>query len=1175
MTAPFVHLHVHSEFSLVDGIVRIDDLVATATAQGMPAVALTDLSNVFGMIKFYQAAVSAGIKPIIGADVSIDNPADRNKPFRLVLLCQDAIGYRNLSELLTRAYGEGQYAGRPRIAKDWLWTLSGGLIALSGAMDSDIAQALLAGSSALAGTLADEYQRGFPGRYYLELQRTGHARQEEYNRAAVHLAHGKGLPVVATNAVQFIAPTDFAAHEVRVCIQDGRVLTDTRRPRNHTEQQYFRSSAEMAELFQDIPEALENSLEIARRCNLRLEFGRYYLPDFPLPDGQSVDQVLRMQAHAGLQSCFAAMPPETRDLCREEYLKRLDLELGVIVQMGFAGYFLIVADFIQWAKNNNVPVGPGRGSGAGSLAAYVLGITALDPIKYELLFERFLNPERVSLPDFDIDFCIEGRDRVIEYVTERYGKEKVCQIITHGTMAAKAVVRDVGRVLDHPYGYVDKLAKLIPMELDMTLDKALEREPILRERYEREEDVRALLDTARALEGLARSAGRHAAGVVIAPTALTDFMPLYCEQGSKQFVTQLDMKDVEILGLVKFDFLGLRNLTIIDKAVKTINAARVASGEVPLVIEQIPIDDPETFALLKSCRTTALFQLESRGMKDLIQRLQPDNFEEIVALVALFRPGPLQSGMVDDFINRKHGRERIKYPHASLEPILKPTYGVILYQEQVMQIARVLSGYTLGSADLLRRAMGKKKPEEMAKQRDVFVKGAAARGVSEKLAADIFNLIEKFAGYGFNRSHSAAYALIAYQTAWLKAHYPAAFMAAVLSADMDKTDKVVTIIAECRDMHIALRPPDINCCDYVFVPLKDDVREAGIAQVQKGKAADDGQPVHTILYGLGAIKGLGGSAIEAILEARRSGGEFRDLFDLCRRIDLRRVNRRVLESLIRAGALDNLGPDRAAMMASLNLALAAAGQYSKNRDAGQNDLFGAMSAPVDEQRFVDVPPWSEEERLQGEKETLGLYLTGHPIQRFEAELRHITDACLADLKPTENSTIVVAGLVVGMRTMNTRRGDRMAFVTLDDRTGQLELAVFSELYERHRELLGKDNLLVVEGQVSVDEYSGGFRMSAETIYDINQAREAMATRLEIDVDSHLAGNGFMRELQEILKPATPGRCPVFLRYQRADAEAEIALGQQWRIIPTSIVLDRLSQLAGQEHVRLIYPQVSH
>jgi DNA polymerase-3 subunit alpha len=1154
VTAPFVHLHVHSEYSLVDGIVRLDELVAAAAADGMPAVALTDLANVFGMVKFYQSAVAHGIKPIIGADLWLDNPGERNKPHRLLLLCQDLSGYRNACQLLTRAYGEGQHAGRPCVSKEWLAGCAAGLICLSGAQDGDIAQALRAGNPALADSLTQEYSALFPGRFYLELQRTGQPWQEEYNHAAIALAARWNLPVVATNAVRFLQAGDFDAHEVRVCIQDGRVLTDSRRPRRYTDQQYLRSSAEMAGLFADIPEALANSVEIARRCNLRLEFGRYYLPDFPLPDGEDIGARLERQARAGLAARLGLMAESERLARQAQYDERLALELGVIIQMGFAGYFLIVADFIQWARDNDVPVGPGRGSG-----------TALDPIRYELLFERFLNPERVSLPDFDVDFCIEGRDRVIGYVTERYGHDRVSQIITHGTMAAKAVVRDVGRVLDHPYGYVDKLAKLIPMELDMSLDKALAQEPALKERYDNEEDVRELIDMARALEGLARSAGKHAAGVVIAPGPLTDFMPLYCEQGSRQFVTQLDMKDVETLGLVKFDFLGLRNLTIINNAVKTINVGRAARGEAPIDIDQLPIDDPQTYQLLKSCRTTALFQLESRGMKDLIQRLQPDSFEEIVALVALFRPGPLQSGMVDDFINRKHGRERIKYPHPSLEPIVKPTYGVILYQEQVMQIARVLSGYTLGGADLLRRAMGKKKPEEMAQQRDVFVKGAAERGVSDKLATDIFNLIEKFAGYGFNRSHSAAYALIAYQTAWLKAHYPAAFMAAVLSADMDKTDKVVTMIAECRDMQLGILPPDVNRCEYRFVPLDDDAQ--GCASAAGGRMPG---AAATILYGLGAIKGLGESAIEAILDARSNGGGFRDLFDLCRRLDMRRVNRRVLESLIRAGALDALGPDRACLMASLSVALAAAGQYSKDRDAGQVDLFGQQAAPVVESRFVEVPPWSEDQRLEGEKETLGLYLTGHPIQRHEAALEKIVDAKLRDLKPTENRTVVVAGLVVGMRTMQTRRGDRMAFVTLDDRSGRLELAVFSDLYERHRELLGKDALLVVRGQVSVDEYSGGFKMSADEIWSIDQARSVCARQLEIDVDAGSAGNGFVRELQGILKPATPGQCAVYLIYRNPQAEARIALGEEWRIQPTEAVLDQLVRLAGQEHVRLIY-----
>ena len=1203
MPAPFVHLHLHSEFSLSDGIVRIDELVAAAAAAHMPAVAVTDLANLFGAVKLCQAAVKAGVKPIVGADVWLENGADRNKPQRLVLLCQNPQGYLNLNQLLTRAYAEGQHSGRPCFQREWFADRSDGLIALSGALDGDIGQALATGHNDQAERLAREYQQWFPRRFYIELQRTGQPRQEDYVHAAAALAARVGLPVVATNHVHFLKAADFEAHEVRVCIQEGRTLTDSRRPRLYTSEQYFRSADEMAELFQDIPEALANTVEIARRCNFRLDFTRYFLPDFPLPAGQSVEPLLHANAAAGLEERLKRINLDNDATRRKQYEDRLALELGVIIQMGFAAYFLIVADFIQWARANDVPVGPGRGSGAGSLVAFVLGITALDPIRYDLLFERFLNPERVSLPDFDVDFCIEGRDRVIDYVNHKYGQEKVAQIITHGTMAAKAVVRDVGRVLDHPYGYVDKIAKLIPHELEMTLDKALAAEPVLKERYDNEEDVRALIDTAKTLEGLARNAGKHAAGVVIAPSALTDYMPLYCEPGSTQFVTQYDMQDVETLGLVKFDFLGLRNLTVIDRAVKMINPLRIQAGEAPILTDELPLDDALTFQLLKSCRTTALFQLESRGMKELIQRLQPDNFEEIVALVALFRPGPLQSGMVDDFINRKHGRARIKYPHPSLEPILKPTYGVILYQEQVMQIAQLLSGYTLGGADLLRRAMGKKKPEEMALQRSVFVQGAEGRGVNGRLAADIFDLIEKFAGYGFNRSHSAAYAMIAYQTAWLKAHYPAAFMAAVLSADMDKTDKVVTMIAECRDMKLKVLPPDINRCEYAFVVMDTE----------------------TILYGLGAIKGLGQAAIDAILDVRKQGGPFTDLFDFCRRLDLRRVNKRVLESLIKAGALDALGVHRAALLATLQTAMAAADQAGRAEEARQDDLFGMGSGakvpyrdvpmprahdrmdaggttpgmeevePRREQRpratqgavaedaqerpasspavvpRAETPPWSEEQRLAGEKETLGLYLTGHPIARYEQELARFIDSTISTLKPTEDKTIVVAGLVVGMRAMQTRRGDRMAFVTLDDRTGRLELAVFSELFERHRDLLAKDTLLVVEGQVSMDEYSGGFKMSAERIYNIDQARATFASRLEIDVDAALAAGGFMQVLEQALKPATPGNCPVVLRYDAGTAGAEIELGPEWKITPSQTLLDRLIGLADEGRVRLVYP----
>jgi DNA polymerase-3 subunit alpha len=1146
MNAGFVHLHAHSEYSLVDGIARVDDLVAAAAADGMPALALTDLSNAFAVVKFYRAAVSAGVKPIVGADLWMDNLDQPNQPYRLVVLCQDEEGFRNLSRLLTRAYTDNPVAGRACIRREWLREAGGRLIVLSGGMHGDVGQALAAHNLERARALAGDFAALFPDRYYLELQRIGRVGEEVYNQSALTLAVELSLPVVATNQVQFLRAEDFEAHEVRVCIQDGRVLSDTRRPRRFTEQQYLRPSAEMAELFADVPEAIANTVEIAKRCNVEITLGRYFLPEFPVAQGERVEEVLYRRTQEGLDTVMAEAGG--RDGPPPAYRQRLALELDVINQMGFAGYFLIVADFIRWAKEHGIPVGPGRGSGAGSLVAYALGITELDPIEHGLLFERFLNPERVSLPDFDIDFCMERRDRVIEYVADRYGRDRVAQIITYGTMAARAVVRDVGRVLDHPYGFVDQLAKLIPFEIGMTLDKALEQEELLRNRYENEPEVKELLDMARALEGLARNAGKHAGGVVIAPSALTDFTPLYSEQSGRQLVTQLDKDDLETIGLVKFDFLGLRTLTVIDKAVAMINARGGESGEGALDIRHIPLDDPQTYALLKSCKTTALFQLESRGMKDLIQRLQPDTFEEIVALVALFRPGPLQSGMVDDFVNRKHGRAKIEYPHPALAPILEPTYGVILYQEQVMQIAQALAGYSLGAADLLRRAMGKKKAEAMADQRSVFIKGAVERNTPERQASYIFDLMEKFAGYGFNKSHSAAYALIAYQTSWLKTHYPATYMSAAMSADMEHTDKIVTLIAECRDLNIEILPPDVNRCEHSFGPVSESC----------------------ILYGLGAIKGVGRSAIEAIVEARAKGGDFEDLFDLCERVDLKRVNRRVFDALIRAGALDALGTNRASLAATLPTALNVAEQRSKNRDLGQVDLFGVEAGGVASTAATQVAEWPEDQRLDGEKETLGLFLTGHPIERYETELAQVIDARLADLRPTEDRTVVVAGLAVGLRTMNTRRGDRMAFLTLDDRSGRLEIAVFSDLYARARDVLRKDKLLVVSGQVSVDEFSGGFRMSAESIYDIDQARAAFADRLVIEIGSDVTANGFIGRLQSILRPFTDGTCPVVVRYQSRQAEAELSLGAQWRVRPSAEVLDALAGLAGSGRVYIDY-----
>lgn len=1165
MPPAFVHLRVHTEYSLANGTIRIQPLVETTAEMMMPAIAVTDQSNLFAMVKFYRAAMKAGVKPVIGVDLWVTGGSGSGQPTRIVLLCRHHEGFLGLTRLVSRTYTEGQQRGLPLLDKSWLEGNTRGLIALSGGRSGDIGQALLAGNAAQARTLLDDWCRLFPDSFYLELQRTGRPGEEDYLHRAVTLAAGADVPVVATNDVHFLRSADFEAHEARVCINEGRTLNDPRRTRHFTDQQYLRSPTEMAELFRDVPEALANTVEIARRCNLELDLGRNYLPDFPVPAGLTLGDYFRGQARAGLERRLKKiLPPDTQDVeaQRRRYLERLETEINVIIEMGFPGYFLIVADFITWAKQNGIPVGPGRGSGAGSLVAYALTITDLDPLRYDLLFERFLNPERVSMPDFDVDFCMDGRDRVIDYVAERYGRDRVSQIITYGSMAAKAVVRDVGRVLGHPYGFVDRIAKLIPFELGITLDKALEQEAALRELYEGDEEVRAVIDLARSLEGLARNAGKHAGGVVIAPSRLTDFTPLYCEQGGEALVSQFDKDDVEAVGLVKFDFLGLRTLTIIDRALRTINSRRAQNGEAAIDIESIPLTDGATFGLLKSCATTAVFQLESSGMKDLIRRLQPDSFEDIVALVALFRPGPLQSGMVDDFIKRKHGA-RVSYPHPDLEPILKPTYGIILYQEQVMQIAQVLAGYSLGGADLLRRAMGKKKPEEMAKQRAVFQEGALKRGVDASVAAGIFDLMEKFAGYGFNKSHSAAYALISYQTAWLKAHYPAAFMAAVLSADMDNTDKIVRLMAECRDMKLKVVPPDVNSSDYYFTANAGD----------------------TIVYGLGAIKGVGQSAIEGMLRERVENGVFSDLYDLCRRVDLRKVNRRVFEALIRAGALDSMGDNRATQMANLPLAMKLAEQNSRNLDTGQDDLFGETTEQsCSPQAKPVVAEWDEEQKLLGEKETLGLYLTGHPIIRYQAELERIISGTLASLVGSVGDhavvpsgrgeawerPVVIAGLVMSMRVRKTQRGGNIAFLTLDDHTAQIDVRIFSEVFDKYQAMLGKDKVLVIQGTLGVDDYSGGNQVTAQTIYDINQARAQFARCLVVGVEARQAGNGFIGSLADILRPFREGQCRVCIDYRGGGAQARIALGDEWTVHPTDELLHRLRELAGAQRVAVEY-----
>ena len=1150
MSAPeFIHLKVHSEFSIIDGIVRIKPLMKKLQEHNMPAVALTDQSNLFAAVKFYKAAMSAGIKPIFGADLWLENEADEKNPYKVTTLCATNEAYHNLTLLVSLGYQQGQHLGVPIVKREWLLQHRAGLIILSAAREGDIGQALLANNFALAKEYLGFWQQYFPDHFYLELHRTNRSGEQDYCEKALRLAEENAIPVVATNDVRFLAQEDFEAHEARVCIHDSYILSDPKRPHHYAEQQYLRSTQEMQELFADIPEALQNTVEIAKRCNVNLTLGKSYLPNFPVPKGLTVEKFLAEESMRGLIKRLAAIKISIDSQEAVPYKQRLDEEIGVINQMGFPGYFLIVADFISWAKNNDVPVGPGRGSGAGSLVAYALGITDLDPLEYELLFERFLNPERVSMPDFDIDFCMEGRDRVIDYVAQKYGRESVSQIITFGTMAARAVVRDVGRVMGFGYGHIDKLAKLIPFEIGMTLKKALQVEELLRERYEQEDDTRQLIDLAMKLEGVARNAGKHAGGVVISPGKLTDFTGIYCEEGSEQIVTQFDKDDVESVGLVKFDFLGLRTLTIIKWAVDLVNAKNAKAGVEPINIETIPVDDEKTYQLLKECQTHAVFQLESRGMRDLIKRLQPDCFEEIIALVALFRPGPLQSGMVDDFIDRKHGRAKVQYPHPDLEPILKPTYGVILYQEQVMQIAQVLAGYTLGGADILRRAMGKKKPEEMAEQRAIFLKGSIANNIKADLANSIFDLMEKFAGYGFNRSHSAAYALVAYQTAWLKTHYPAALMAAVLSSDMDNTDKVVGMVNECKAMNLVVHVPDINSSDYQF-----DVNEK-----------------QEVVYGLGAIKGVGQAVIEGIVSERKAGGNYTDLFSFCQRLDAHKINRRVLEALIKSGAMDSFGAHRASLLGSVNKAISMAGRISRDKTNKQADLFGSLNVEVDySKEYVDTLEWEIDQILFAEKEVLGWYLSGHPIERYRSELDHMTTAKICELKPTKDQVMVVAGLVSAMRTMNTKRGDRMAFITLDDNTATIELAVFSDVFLEHRDLLIKDQLIIVEGDVSVDEYSGGYKMSSRKIYDINQAREMYARGILLDLQSQNISQEFLQQLQSVLLPHCGGTCPIMVTYQNGNAKATVKMGNKWRVAPKDDLIESLKNIVGTDAVKVGY-----
>ena len=1160
--AQFVHLRVHSEFSLVDGLVRVKELVKAAASNGMPAVGLTDQTNFYALVKFYKAALGAGVKPICGVDFFVvDDENTDLPPFQLTLLVRTGQGYRNLMELVSRAYAEGQNIDLERalIYKSWIAEKAEGLIALSGGRRGELGRMLL-GQHPETETCLQRWMALFPNSFYLEVQRTGRPDEETLLHNTVELARKANCPIVATNEVMFIKADDFEAHEARVCINQSRTLEDPSRPREYSEQQYFRSAEEMAELFSDLPSALANTVAIAQRCNIEIELGTYYLPRFPIPDGVLMDDYFRHVSKQGLEERLDFLldrsAPDFEEK-RKPYDERLEFELDIIIQMGFPGYFLIVMDFIQWGKDNGIPVGPGRGSGAGSLVAYVLKITDLDPLEYDLLFERFLNPERVSMPDFDIDFCMDNRDRVIDYVAQTYGRDAVSQIITFGTMAAKAVVRDVARVQGKAFGLADRLSKLIPFEVGMTLSKAWEQEEQLREFVESSEEAQEIMEMAYKLEGVTRGVGKHAGGVVIAPTKLTDFSATYCDSEGHGLVTQFDKNDVEEAGLVKFDFLGLRTLTIIDWALETINKVKAEQGEEPVVIEAINLEDQKVYELLKRAETTAVFQLESSGMKDLIRRLLPSRFEDIVALVALFRPGPLQSGMVDDFINRKHGRAEMAWPHPdyqldSLQPVLEPTYGIILYQEQVMQIAQVMAGYTLGGADMLRRAMGKKKPEEMAKQRHLFIEGSKAQGIDEKLAGNIFDLVEKFAGYGFNKSHSAAYALVSYQTAWLKTYYPAPFMAAVMSSDMQNTDKVVIFIEECRQMKLEVLLPDVNLSEFKFTV----------------------SPSNQVVYGLGAVKGVGEGPVEGIVEARKEG-PFIDLFDFCKRVGTKRLNKRVLESLVKSGALDKLGPNRAVLWASIGAALQSADQDARNQDAGMFDLFGGEPEPEHAnpyQQYLNAREWSDKERLGGEKDTLGLYVTGHPIDEYEKELRNFVSRKLVELQPARGRSQKMAGLIVDMRLKKTKRGETLCFVTLDDRSARIDVTLFGEVYENARRMITKDQVIVVEGEVAQDDYNGGLKVRGQSVLSVAEARTRYAEKLVISCKDEQLKPRDLKRLSETLaqyRPIQEG-VSIELVYSCDAARGRLKLSEQWAVNPKDELILALKEQFGNPAVSLEY-----
>ena len=1149
----FVHLHVHSEYSLVDGIIRINELVDQTLKLGYHSVALTDLTNLFGLIEFYRSARMNGIKPIVGSEIRIAKDKD-SVSAPLVLLAMNKQGYINLTKLVSKAFVEGQVNGEPIVLFRWLEEFSDGIIALSGGLEGHIGSSVLAGNEQLSESRIEFFKKIFNDNFFIEIQRTGKVNEEEYNNSVIELATKMGVPIVATNNVRFlsavdpdISPSDFEAHEARVCIQRGDILDDPRRPKNYTEEQFFRSKGEMIDLFSDIPEALINTVKIAAKCNIDLELGKFYLPDFEVPNEFSREDFLRKISKEGLTKRINDIKKsiDPYDIDESVYIERLEYELDMICKLDFAGYFLIVADFVNWAQKNDIPVGPGRGSGAGSIVAYALGITAIDPIKYDLLFERFLNPDRVSNPDFDIDFCIEGRDKVLEYVTNRYGKDSVAQISTRGTMAARAVLRDVVRVLGKPYGFGDRLAKAIPDVLGISLEEAY-KEKQFKETIDESDESREVFDMALKLEGLSRSVGTHAAGVVIAPTALTDFTPLFLDSDKGTVASQFDMGDVESAGLVKFDFLGLKTLTVIDQSVKRINA-KVKNKEDKIDIENLSLKDPQTFELLQRGETTGIFQLESRGMRDYLKQLVPNDFEDIVSMNALYRPGALGMNMVDSYINRKHGKEEVTYGHESVKKILSTTYGVIVYQEQVMQIAQELSGFSLGQADILRRAMGKKKKEEMESLRSTFVEGAIKKNVNERYAANLFDQIEQFAGYGFNRSHSVGYALIAYQTAWLKAHYPAEFMASILSCDLGNTDNIQLFVDDCKNIGLTVLSPDINLSSYRFEDIDSK----------------------TILYGLGAIKGIGESLVDQIV-TEREDGKFQDMYDFCMRVGFNKINKRILTALIGSGAMDCLG-ERETLFKKIDSCLKNAEQASERNKSNIKDLFGEVLMEPIEHEINDELDFDS---ISAEWNALGYYLDSHPLENKKKEVRKMCGFFISELQ-SETHTQRIAGCLMQYNVRQGKRG-RFAFATLDDGSGKIEVSIWADVFEKYRNLLKKGQVLVVEGMIEKDDYSDSMRhkMIAEKILTFDQARHEYIKNIKINIEDDIEKtNEVVRCLKEIATSIEGNT--ILISYKGNSAKADIILPENFSVKLDDASIKTLDKRFGAENVEFVYHSQIH